>query len=87
MSRKPVDSCCRSSIIARPLARPQIDGVVEEALPNSMFRVAADSGQSILATVGGRMRGHTVKVLPGDRVALEISPYDPGRGRIIHRHT
>jgi translation initiation factor IF-1 len=60
--------------------------VVDEALPNAMFRVTADNGLSILATISGRMRRHYIRILPGDRVTVEVSPYDPSRGRITYRH-
>jgi translation initiation factor IF-1 len=64
----------------------QFDGVVDEALPNAMFRVTADNGLPILATISGRMRRHWIRILPGDRVTIEVSPYDPSRGRITFRH-
>jgi translation initiation factor IF-1 len=64
----------------------QFEGVVDEALPNAMFRVTADNGLSILATISGRMRRHYIRILPGDRVTVEVSPYDPSRGRITYRH-
>jgi translation initiation factor IF-1 len=62
------------------------DGVVDEALPNAMFRVTADNGLAILATISGKMRRHYIRILPGDRVTVEVSPYDPTRGRITFRH-
>ena len=62
------------------------DGEVVEALPNSMFRVRADNGISVLATICGRMRRRWIRVLLGDRVSIELSPYDPTRGRITFRH-
>jgi translation initiation factor IF-1 len=64
----------------------QFDGIVDEALPNAMFRVTADNGLQVLATISGRMRRHYIKILPGDRVTVEVSPYDPTRGRITYRH-
>jgi translation initiation factor IF-1 len=64
----------------------QFEGIVDEALPNAMFRVTADNGLSILATISGRMRRHYIRILPGDRVTVEVSPYDPSRGRITYRH-
>ena len=64
----------------------QFDGVVDEALPNAMFRVTADNGLQVLATISGRMRRFYIKILPGDRVTVEVSPYDPSRGRITYRH-
>ena len=62
------------------------DGVVDEALPNAMFRVTAENGLQILATISGRMRRYYIRILPGDRVTVEVSPYDPTRGRITYRH-
>jgi len=64
----------------------EFDGVVQEALPNAMFRVGADNGLDVLATISGRMRQYYIKILPGDRVTVEVSPYDPTRGRITYRH-
>ena len=64
----------------------QFDGVVDEALPNAMFRVTADNGLQVLATISGRMRRFYIKILPGDRVTVEVSPYDPSRGRITYLH-
>jgi len=64
----------------------EFDGAVQEALPNAMFRVTADNGLSVLATISGRMRQYYIKILPGDRVTVEVSPYDPSRGRITYRH-
>lgn len=56
-----------------------------EALPNAMFRVELDNGHKILAHISGKMRMHYIKILPGDRVRVEISPYDLSRGRITYR--
>jgi translation initiation factor IF-1 len=64
----------------------EFDGIVKEALPNAMFRVGADNGLDVLATISGRMRQYYIKILPGDRVTVEVSPYDPSRGRITYRH-
>jgi len=64
----------------------EFDGIVQEALPNAMFRVSADNGLDVLATISGRMRQYYIKILPGDRVTVEVSPYDPSRGRITYRH-
>jgi len=61
------------------------EGVVEEALPNTQFKVKLDSGLEILAYVSGKMRMHYIRILPGDRVVVEITPYDPSKGRIIYR--
>ena len=61
------------------------EGTVVEALPNTTFKVRLDNGHEILAYVAGRMRMHYIRILPGDRVALEITPYDPTKGRIVYR--
>src|SRR6187549_3182683 len=58
----------------------EFDGVVQEALPNAMFRVKCDNGLVVLATISGRMRQFYIRILPGDRVTVEVSPYDPSRG-------
>lgn len=61
------------------------EGTVEEALPSTLFRVRLDEGQEILAHLSGRMRLHFIRVLPGDRVQVELSPYDERKGRIVRR--
>ena len=63
----------------------EVDGIVKESLPNAMFKVKLDNGHDILAHISGKMRMHFIKILPGDRVKLEISPYDLKRGRIVYR--
>ena len=63
-----------------------INGTVEKALPNAMFRVRFDNGHEILATISGKMRMHYIKILVGDKVTVEMSPYDLSRGRIIYRY-
>ncbi len=65
----------------------QIKGVIAEALPNAIFRVRLETGHIILAHVSGRMRKNFIRLLPGDRVLLEISKYDPKKGRIIYRYS
>lgn len=62
-----------------------VEGTVEEALPNAMFRVVLDNGHEVLAHISGKMRKYRIRVNPGDKVALELSPYDLGRGRITYR--
>lgn len=64
----------------------RVDGVVTEALPNAMFRVKIEGGHVVLAHVSGKMRMYYIRLLPGDRVALEMSPYDLTRGRIVLRY-
>jgi translation initiation factor IF-1 len=63
-----------------------VEGTVVEALPNTMFRVELANKHTVLAHVSGKMRMHFIKILPGDRVTLEISPYDPTKGRIVYRY-
>jgi translation initiation factor IF-1 len=63
-----------------------VEGTVVEALPNTMFRVELANKHVVLAHVSGKMRMHFIKILPGDRVTLEISAYDPSKGRIVYRY-
>ncbi|MGD0915578.1 MAG: translation initiation factor IF-1 [Thermodesulfobacteriota bacterium] len=63
----------------------QVEGKVLETLPNAMFRVELENGHKILAHISGKMRMHFIKILPGDKVTVELSPYDLSRGRIIFR--
>ena len=63
----------------------KIEGVVKELLPNTMFRVALENGHIVLAHISGKMRMHFIRILPGDRVMLEMSPYDLSKGRITYR--
>ncbi len=64
----------------------RVEGTIKEVLPNAMFRVELDNGLLVLAHVSGKMRMHYIKILPGDRVTVELSPYDLTRGRIIYRY-
>ena len=63
----------------------RVEATVKEALPNAMFKVALENGHQVLAHVSGRMRMNWIRILPGDRVTVEISPYDLTRGRIVYR--
>ena len=63
----------------------ELEGVVTEALPNAMFRVELPNGHKILAHISGKLRLHYIRILPGDKVTVEISPYDLTKGRIIWR--
>lgn len=63
----------------------EVEGVVIETLPNAMFRVELRNGHRLLAHISGKMRMHFIKILPGDSVVVELSPYDLGRGRIVYR--
>lgn len=64
----------------------EIEGTVDEALPNAMFRVELTNGHKVLAHISGKMRQHYIRILPGDRVIVELSTYDLNRGRIIYRY-
>ena len=64
----------------------EVEGEVVEALPSTMFRVELEGGQQVLAKISGKMRRHYIRLLPGDRVKVELSPYDLNRGRIIYRY-
>ena len=63
----------------------EVEAVVSEALPNAMFRVELENKHQVLATISGKMRKNFIRILPGDRVLVELSPYDLNRGRIIYR--
>ena len=63
----------------------EVEGVVVEPLPNAMFRVKLDNGHVVLAHISGKMRMHYIRILSGDKVTVELSPYDLNRGRIIYR--
>lgn len=63
----------------------EVAGVVTEALANTRFRVKLDTGQTVMAHVAGRMRKHFIRIVPGDRVTVELSPYDLSKGRIVYR--
>lgn len=63
----------------------EVQGTIVETLPNAMFRVELDNGHRVLAYISGKMRMHYIKILPGDKVLIELSPYDLTRGRITYR--
>lgn len=63
----------------------EVEGTVVEPLPNAMFRVELENGHKVLAHISGKMRMHFIRILPGDRVTVELSPYDLSRGRIVYR--
>ncbi len=63
----------------------EVEGTVKEPLPNAMFRVSLDNGHEVLAHISGKMRMHFIRILPGDKVKVELSPYDLTRGRITYR--
>jgi translation initiation factor IF-1 len=64
----------------------QVEGSVLETLPNAMFKVELDNGHQVLAHISGKMRMHYIRILPGDRVLVELSPYDLTRGRVVYRY-
>lgn len=64
----------------------EVEGTVIETLPNAMFRVELENGHRVLAHISGKMRMHFIKILPGDKVTVELSPYDLSRGRIVYRY-
>lgn len=63
----------------------EVEGVIQEALPNAMFRVELQNGHTVLGHISGKMRKHYIRILPGDKVKVELSPYDLTRGRITFR--
>jgi translation initiation factor IF-1 len=85
------DGRCQTKTAEVHLPKPKEDailmeGTVEEPLPNAMFRVKLENGHTVLAHSSGRMRMNRIRILPGDRVQVEITPYDLSRGRIIFRY-
>ena len=64
----------------------QVEGTVIEPLPNAMFRVELENGHKVLAHISGKLRMHVIRILPGDKVTVELSPYDLTRGRIVYRY-
>ena len=64
----------------------KVDGTILETLPNANFRVELENSHKILAHISGKMRMHFIKILPGDKVTVELSPYDLSRGRIVYRY-
>ena len=75
----------KESVISKKEETIEIEGTILEALPNAMFKVELENGHKILGHISGKMRMHYIKILPGDKVRVELSPYDLSRGRIIYR--
>lgn len=77
-------------MLARVMAKQdgviEVEGTVVEALPNAMFRVELENGHVVLAHISGKIRQHYIKILPEDRVVVELTPYDLSRGRIVYRY-
>ena len=88
--RAPVLPCARIPLNRKEMPtkeeKIEVEGEVVEALPSTMFRVQLDGGHTVLATISGKMRKHYIRILPGDKVKVELSPYDLDRGRITYRH-
>ena len=90
----PLESCTfgmRNLQVVETLAKPKddtilVEGTVVEPLPNAMFRVELENGHKVLAHISGKMRMHYIRILPGDRVQVELTPYDLSRGRITYRY-
>src|SRR5262245_29252879 len=81
----------RPKIEEAPLPKPKddaivLEGTIVESLPNAMFRVELDNGHKVLAHISGKMRMHYIRILPGDKVQVELTPYDLTRGRITYRY-
>jgi translation initiation factor IF-1 len=72
--------------LAKQEDKIEVEGEITEALPSTMFRVEVEGGHDVLATISGKMRKHYIRILPGDKVKLELSPYDLTRGRITYRY-
>jgi translation initiation factor IF-1 len=80
-------SCIRNERdLAKQEDKIEVEGEITEALPSTMFRVEVEGGHDVLATISGKMRKHYIRILPGDRVKVELSPYDLTRGRITYRY-
>jgi translation initiation factor IF-1 len=77
---------CASSHMAKKDGAIELEGTIRESLPNAMFRVELDNGHKVLAHISGKMRQHYIRILPDDRVVVELSPYDLTRGRIVYRY-
>jgi translation initiation factor IF-1 len=73
-------------LMAKTDEKIEVEGEITEALPSTMFRVQIDSGHSVLATISGKMRKNYIRILPGDKVKVELSAYDLSRGRITYRY-
>ena len=87
----PAHRICQNSQGESPLAKPKEDaivfeGTIVESLPNAMFRVELENGHKVLAHISGKMRVNYIRILPGDRVQVELTPYDLTRGRITYRY-
>jgi translation initiation factor IF-1 len=86
LHRRATTSHQRLGVMAKKEGALELEGTVVEALPNAMFRVELANGHRVLATISGKMRQHYIRIIPADRVVVELSPYDLSRGRIVFRH-
>ena len=75
-----------AEVLAKQKDAILVEGTVVEALPNAMFKVELENGHHVLSHISGKMRMHYIRILPGDRVQVELTPYDLGRGRITYRY-
>ena len=80
------DEASEEEVMAKKEGVIEMEGAVVEALPNAMFRVELANGHKVLAHISGKMRQHYIRILPEDRVVVELSPYDLSRGRIVYRY-
>jgi translation initiation factor IF-1 len=80
------DETSEEEVMAKKEGVIEMEGAVVEALPNAMFRVELANGHKVLAHISGKMRQHYIRILPEDRVVVELSPYDLSRGRIVYRY-
>ena len=76
----------QKTLMAKKEGAIELEGTIRESLPNAMFRVELDNGHKVLAHISGKMRQHYIRILPDDRVVVELSPYDLTRGRIVYRY-
>ena len=83
---RPVCESSDSECMAKKDGVIEIEGTITEALPNAMFRVELTNGHKVLAHISGKMRQHYIRILPEDRVIVELTPYDLTRGRIVYRY-
>lgn len=77
--------CDRATLLAKEDVI-EVEGIVKEPLPNAMFKVELENGHEVLAHVSGKIRMHFIRILPGDKVTVQLSPYDLSRGRITYRY-
>jgi translation initiation factor IF-1 len=86
--RKPVDPAAAAAVGPRQSREDVIamDGIVQDALPNALFNVELENGHKVLGHISGKMRTHYIRIVPGDKVTVELSPYDLTKGRITYRY-